>query len=212
MFLGADEDTSGGHRQKLREQFGHASEGGDVLEPTVGEQGALEPLGRGLPAQLTVEPVVVVVGRVGRITAASATAKSARCWRSRTSAWRMAQKASTLPLVQGVSTWVRNMSQVFQLGERALEAARASSVRWPRRACRCRSSARGGCRTARSPRPGRRGPRAPPARDRPDAQQVAAVVIDERHEVAGADGPCLGVQVEGALEVDVPQLVGGARS
>ena len=81
-------------------------EGGDTLEASRGEWGAVVALGRGVPVELAVEPVVVVVGRewVSPSAAASSVRKISR---SSSSDWRIPQKRSILPFVQGEFTWVR---------------------------------------------------------------------------------------------------------
>src|SRR5207244_11384026 len=77
----------------------------DVLESAVGEWGSVVALGRSEPADLPVEPVIVVVaGEVGE--RGLGVGQRAEDCRSRTSLLSVAQKASIFPFVPGVFTWV----------------------------------------------------------------------------------------------------------
>src|SRR5713226_9827508 len=57
-------ETASGRRTQVLQAGLQMREGGDVLEAAVAERGAVEALGRGQPADLAVQPVVVVVGGV----------------------------------------------------------------------------------------------------------------------------------------------------
>jgi hypothetical protein len=99
-----DETGSGG--QDRVEKIGNTGQGRHAAEAAVGEGRAVEPFGRCLPAELAVEPVVVVVagvggdGRLGRGEIGELLAIEDLRLEDR-------PEASILPLVQGVSIWVR---------------------------------------------------------------------------------------------------------
>src|SRR5207253_3541114 len=90
--------TGSGGIHDLLEPALKMTQGGNVLEPDIGEGSAVVALRWCKPAERAAESVVVVVvDEDGKRRSASS--KLRKRWRSSTSCWRTPQKASILPLV-----------------------------------------------------------------------------------------------------------------
>ena len=164
------------------------SERRDVLEAAVGERRAVEALGRGLPVELAVEPVVVVVAGVG----------GDRGVRGREVREVLAVEHLGLEgRPEGLDLAVRPGR--VDLGPDVADRRARRGVRWKRLSIVRTIATKGvplsvisSCGTPHSsiasPRASRIGS-ASLVGHRPDAEQEPAVVVDEGDEVAGARPP-----------------------
>jgi hypothetical protein len=176
-----------------------------VLEPTVDERRAVEPLRGRSPAELAVEPVVVVVGSVGgdrgigRGEVGEVLAVEDLGLERRPEGLDLAVRPGRVDLGPDVPD--------LELGEAPLEATEHRAHHRHEGRPVVGHQLMGDAAQVDGLREGFEDRERLPARDGPDAEEEAAEVVDEGDEVAGPSPSGRRRQVEGALEVDVPELV-----